>query len=162
MDEVADRVYRLGSWGVNWYLVDDGGRFTVVDAGLISEFDQLPAALGELGAAMSDVEAVVLTHAHVDHRGSAGPIQKEADASVYVHDDDVPLARGEAKRVVERSVAKDLVHPFAWRVLWWWITGGGMKSVPPLTELATYAHGETLDVPGRPRVIHTPGHTKGT
>jgi glyoxylase-like metal-dependent hydrolase (beta-lactamase superfamily II) len=31
----------------------------------------------------------------------------------------------------------------------------------PIRELTTYADGETLDVPGRPRVIHTPGHTSG-
>ena len=31
----------------------------------------------------------------------------------------------------------------------------------PIRELTTYADGETLEVPGRPRVIHTPGHTSG-
>ena len=35
-----------------------------------------------------------------------------------------------------------------------------MKPVP-IRKLTTYADGETLDVPGRPRVIHTPGHTTG-
>src|SRR5205085_10027956 len=31
----------------------------------------------------------------------------------------------------------------------------------PVLELMTYADGATLAVPGRPRVIHTPGHTSG-
>jgi hypothetical protein len=32
--EIADGIYGLGSDGVNWYLVKDGGRVTAVDAGL--------------------------------------------------------------------------------------------------------------------------------
>ncbi|MEO8425123.1 MAG: MBL fold metallo-hydrolase [Actinomycetota bacterium] len=37
----------------------------------------------------------------------------------------------------------------------------GLKIVPIL-ELSTFGDGETLDVPGRPRVVHAPGHTAGS
>ena len=38
--------------------------------------------------------------------------------------------------------------------------GGGGR--PPTIERAeTFAGGDVLDVPGRPRAIHTPGHTDG-
>jgi glyoxylase-like metal-dependent hydrolase (beta-lactamase superfamily II) len=40
-----------------------------------------------------------------------------------------------------------------------WRTGGG--HIPPITDVATFADGERLDVPGHPRIIHTPGHTSG-
>lgn len=34
--------------------------------------------------------------------------------------------------------------------------------MPPLTEVATFDDGATLDLPGSPRVIHMPGHTPGS
>jgi glyoxylase-like metal-dependent hydrolase (beta-lactamase superfamily II) len=38
---------------------------------------------------------------------------------------------------------------------------GGTK-ILPVHELSEYGDGEVLDVPGRPRVVHAPGHTPGT
>jgi glyoxylase-like metal-dependent hydrolase (beta-lactamase superfamily II) len=150
-------VYRLGSWVVNWYLIEDGGRFTVIDAGLNKQFDQLPGALANLGASLDNVEAVVLTHAHADHLGSSAQIKDESGAAVHVHESDAALARGEAERKTERGPVKDLVHPFAWKVVWWFVTNGGLQPAPPVAELSTFADGEVLDLPGSPRVIHTPG-----
>lgn len=161
MMEIADRVHRLGSWVVNWYLIEDGGRYTVIDAGLPRQFEQLGAAMASLGGSLDDVEAVVLTHAHADHMGTAEEIRTEAGAAVHVHEDDADLARGEATRKNERGYARDFLHPFSWKSTVALI-GGGALSPPPVVELSTFSHGETLDVPGRPRVIHTPGHTIGS
>ena len=159
--EVADRIYRLGAELVNWWLVEEGGRLTVVDAGNPNQYEQLPAAVGKLGRTMADVEAVVLTHAHGDHLGSAARIQQTSQAAVHVHRDDVALARGEAHREYERHYIRELRHGFAWSSLLFFLRGGASKA-PPVHELAEFGHGETLDLPGRPRVIHTPGHTKGS
>lgn len=159
--EVADRIYRLGAELVNWWIVEEGGRLTVVDAGNPNQFEQLPAALTQLGRAMDDVEAVVLTHAHGDHLGSAARIQEISQAAVHVHRDDVALARGEAHREYERHYIRDLGHRFAWSSLLFFLRGGATKA-PPVHELAEFGHGETLNLPGRPRVIHTPGHTEGS
>ena len=38
---------------------------------------------------------------------------------------------------------------------------GGLRT-PKLREVATFGDGATLDVPGSPRVILTPGHTPGS
>lgn len=162
MNQVADRVYRLGAELVNWYLIEDGGRFTVVDAGLKKQFEQLPTVLASLGAALDDVDAVVLTHAHADHLGSSARITDEAGAAVHVHERDAPLARGEAKRETERGPVGELLHPFAWKVAVWFIINGGAWPAPPVAELSTFTDGEILDLPGNPRVIATPGHTRGS
>ncbi|MDP9341238.1 MAG: MBL fold metallo-hydrolase [Actinomycetota bacterium] len=37
----------------------------------------------------------------------------------------------------------------------------GMNIVP-IAELTTFTDGEAIDVPGRPRAIHMPGHTAGS
>jgi glyoxylase-like metal-dependent hydrolase (beta-lactamase superfamily II) len=41
------------------------------------------------------------------------------------------------------------------------ILRGGLRT-PKLAEVATFGDGATLDVPGSPRVILTPGHTPGS
>lgn len=160
MQEVAKGVHRLGSDLVNWYLVEDGGRFTVVDAGLPKQYDQLPEALGALGATIDAVEAVVLSHAHADHLGSSAKIKEQSGAAVHVHHQDADLARGAAKRKNERGYGRDLLNPYAWRSSFLLISGGALNP-PPVAELSTFGHGELLDLPGAPRVIHTPGHTIG-
>ena len=161
MQEIAQGVRRLGSNVVNWYLVEDGGRFTVLDAGLPKQFGQLPAALATLGASMDDVEAVVLTHAHADHLGSSASIKAESGSPVHVHREDADLARGEATRRNERGYTRDLLHPYAWRSTFELIRGGALNA-PPVAELSTFEHGERLDLPGNPTVIYTPGHTRGS
>src|SRR3954470_3524503 len=91
--QIAPGVRRLGTRLVNFYLVEDGGRYTVVDAGLPGYFSQVPQALEALGATLADVDAVVLTHADGDHRGIAERLRTEAQAGVHVHEADAQMAR---------------------------------------------------------------------
>ena len=159
--EVATGVWRLGTELVNWYLVEDGGRITVVDAGAPKYRPQLDTALARLGRSLGDVAAIVLTHAHSDHTGFAEQLRTEANVPVYVHADDESLAAtGKAYGKNEASFLPYLRYRHAYRLLFH-LAGAGAMKPKPIRKLTTYADGETLDVPGRPRVIHTPGHTTG-
>ncbi|HEY3944006.1 MAG TPA: MBL fold metallo-hydrolase, partial [Solirubrobacteraceae bacterium] len=77
-------VLRLGSSMVNWYAVEDGGRLTIIDAGMPKQAETLEADLRSVGRELSDIEAVVLTHAHPDHIGVAGFLRARG-VPVYVH-----------------------------------------------------------------------------
>src|SRR5947199_9345649 len=83
VEQVADGVYRLGTDWVGWYLCDVDGAVTVVDCGFSGYYEQLPAALSELGRPLDAVAAVVLTHYHSDHVGSAERIRTAANAAVF-------------------------------------------------------------------------------
>ena len=50
-------------------------------------------------------------------------------------------------------------HGATWRLLAMGVRAGGAKTVK-IAEVTPFGEGE-LDVPGRPRVIHTPGHSPG-
>lgn len=156
---VAEGVVRLGTPLVNWFLVEDGGAVTVVDAGLHSYRPQLEEGLRLLGRRPSDVAAVLLTHPHGDHVGVAETLRRELGVPVFVHADDSELA---PKRTpfgkTESSLVPYLRYPFAWRLLAHFLTGGPPQKVSQITE---FGSDETLDVPGQPRAIHTPGHTPG-
>src|SRR4051812_34482014 len=90
---VAPGIHRIEDAHTNWYLVEDEGRLTIVDAGVRSSWDSLQEALPAIGRSPGDIAAVVLTHAHFDHLGFAERARSELSVPVYVHENDVPLTR---------------------------------------------------------------------
>jgi glyoxylase-like metal-dependent hydrolase (beta-lactamase superfamily II) len=161
--EIANGIYGLGSQGVNWYLVEDGGRLTAVDAGLPKFRETLEADLGTIGRSPGDVEAVVLTHSDSDHTGVA-PALRDAGARVLIHTDDDETLRKPGPKKGEAAPLRALPR-VAWRWRFWQImvhmTRAGGGKPPKIDGAETFADGDVLDVPGRPRVVHTPGHTDG-
>jgi glyoxylase-like metal-dependent hydrolase (beta-lactamase superfamily II) len=156
---VADGVVQLGTELVNWYLLEEDGRVTVVDCGSPAYRRQLEPGLTSLGRTTADVAAVVLTHAHDDHLGFAETLRSELGVAVYVHRNDEQRARTrKSTKKNERSVLPYMRHGQAWKLIAHLAAGGLPK---PLADVRTFEDGETLDVPGHPRVVHTPGHTDG-
>jgi glyoxylase-like metal-dependent hydrolase (beta-lactamase superfamily II) len=41
------------------------------------------------------------------------------------------------------------------------LTRRGATKLIPIREVSSFADGETVEVPGRPRAVHAPGHTPG-
>lgn len=160
--EIVPGVHGLGSEMVNWYLVEEGGRLTAVDAGLPGFRKTLDDELHTLGRARSDIAAVVLTHADSDHTGLV-PELRAGGARVLVHKDDDAFLRKPGMKGGDANAGNLLPHlirPAAWPIIGHVARQGGAR--PPRVEGAeTYTDGAVLDVPGRPRVVHTGGHTPG-
>lgn len=156
---VTDGVYRLGTSWVNWYLLVAPDGITVVDCGLAGYHDQLVEALAAIDRPPADVEAVVLTHYHSDHVGSAERIRNECGARVLapagdaegVRTGDVPVPGGALANAWRPRMVRYLAHA---------MRNGGAK-VTPVGEVEAYGEGETLSVPGALRAVHTAGHTAG-
>jgi glyoxylase-like metal-dependent hydrolase (beta-lactamase superfamily II) len=159
VEQVADGVYRLGTDWVGWYLCDVDGAVTVVDCGFSGYFDQLPAALSELGRPLDAVAAVVLTHYHSDHVGSAERIRTETGARVFAPAGDAAGVQS-GKAPVPGGLMANLWRPAMMRYMAHAVRNGGAK-VTPVKEVQTYGDGDVLDVPGALRAVHTPGHTGG-
>ena len=157
---VAEGVHRLGTGLVNWYVVEEAGRLSFVDSGVPGYYPQFEAALSALGRTPGDVDAVVLTHPHPDHVGLADRIRREAGARVLVPAGDAEMARTGKADKKDRSMLPYFRHGIAWRLSWHLIRNGGAR-IAKVEEFDTFADGDTLDVPGRPRVVATPGHTDG-
>jgi glyoxylase-like metal-dependent hydrolase (beta-lactamase superfamily II) len=158
--EVALGVYRLGSDRVNFYFVEDESGVTVVDAGVSGYWDQLEPALGQIGRGLDDVVALVLTHAHSDHTGIAGRLH-DRGVPVYLHPADHDLLKtGKESWKREGSSLSPLKHVRAYGFFGHMVRNGALKP-PHIDDPRTITHDDRLDVPGRPRVIHTPGHTPG-
>jgi glyoxylase-like metal-dependent hydrolase (beta-lactamase superfamily II) len=159
--KVGEHVVRLDSPLVNWYLVGDGARVTVVDAGLPGYRSQLAGGCAELGRTEADVAAVVLTHGHADHVGIAEMLRSNFGIPVWVHEADRDLATtAKAMGKNEGSMLRYLPRTASWRLMFELGRNGGLKP-RPIREVRTFSDGDELDVPGGLRVVHTPGHTDG-
>ena len=69
---IDERCYqvRAHSRSCNAYLFDGSARKVLVDTGLPSSADTFGAALQEIGVSPSEIDLIVLTHAHLDHIGA--------------------------------------------------------------------------------------------
>ena len=128
--EVGAGVRRFGSRYINLYLIEEGGRLTLLDAGLPGYWRALLGELEAIGRRLQDIDAVLPTHSHADHRGIAERVRIASGAFIY------------------RFVAHSVRNGVARRV--------------PVAALTAFADGEIVDVPGKPRVNHVPGHTSGS
>ena len=159
LTQIAERVHRLNNVYTNWYLLEQGGRLTVLDAGLPGDWREFSSALSSLGHTPDDIDAVLITHHHRDHAGNAERL-RSSGARVFSHPADAPYLRGE-EHLSDRGVVRYLWRPwYAFYLLSY--VAKGITRTPPVAQLDELEDGEVLDVPGSPRVIHSPGHTAGS
>lgn len=157
--QIASGLHRLGSDIVNSYLVADSDGVTVIDAGLPGYWKYLEAELASMGRTVDDIQALVLTHGDSDHIGFAQRLHDQKGVTVYIHEADVERARLEVRKP-NSGWGPVKIRPLA-RFLWYSARQGGFR-IPPVTSLQTFVDGQTLDLPGRPRIVHVPGHTPGS
>lgn len=158
--EVAAGVWQARAKHVGWVLVVDGDEVTLVDTGFPGDRERVVASLERIGRSPADVAAVVLTHAHPDHLGSAEYFRTTVGKPVLCHELEVPNATG--TRIEQVSVPTLL--KMLWRpdVFVWMMDVMRLKvaKVERLGDVDTFGAGP-LDIPGRPLPVHTPGHTSG-
>lgn len=159
--QVTGTVHLARGDAVNWTLVTDDSGVMLIDAGYPGDRDDVLASLSQLGYGVGDVRAIMLTHAHIDHLGTAIWFADAHGVPVYCHADEV----GHAKREYLEQVSIVDVALRIWRPRWAkWTThvvrsGGlirdGIPTAQPLT--AEVAAG----LPGAPKPVFSPGHTNG-
>jgi glyoxylase-like metal-dependent hydrolase (beta-lactamase superfamily II) len=145
---------------VSWVLLTDGEAVTLVDTGYPGDRAAVLESLDRIGRSPTDVEAVVLTHGHPDHIGSAEHLRTTYGIPVLAHELEAPNARGaRIEQVSERVLLSMLWRPAVF--LWMRdILRLRAAKVERLGDLELFVE-QQLDVPGAPRVVHTPGHTSG-
>lgn len=161
MRQVADGTYLVHGSNTNWVILTDGDATTLIDTGYPGDRRRLLDSLAAVGGSPESVAAVLITHAHNDHLGSAEYLRAAHGIPVHLHEAEVPHARREFLHQV--TVGQVLRNGWRPGVLPWAvhaIRAGGTAHVP-VTEPRAFPVTGPLDLPGRPVPVHTPGHTRG-
>ncbi|MFI6619880.1 MBL fold metallo-hydrolase [Streptomyces sp. NPDC050528] len=160
--QVADGTYLVHGSNTNWVILTDGDAVTLVDTGYPGDRELVLDSLEQVGSSPKSVTAVLITHAHNDHLGSAEYLHSTYGTPVLLHEAEVPHARREfLQQVTVGDVLKNVWRP---GVLPWMvhtIRVGGTEQHPVAGAEAFPNSDGPLDLPGRPVPVHTPGHTSG-
>ncbi|MFG2264079.1 MBL fold metallo-hydrolase [Streptomyces sp. NPDC048720] len=159
--QVADAAYLVHGHNTNWVILKDGDDVTLVDTGYPGDRQGVLDSLAAVGSSPEAVAAVLITHAHNDHLGSAEYLRAAHGTPVYLHPAEVPHARRE---FLHQATIGDVVRN-AWRpgVVAWavHVVRVGGTDHNPVTAPEPFPAEGALDLPGRPVPVHTPGHTDG-
>ena len=152
-------IHRLGDADVNWWLVVDRGSAVLVDAGLPAQHRQLRALLDGLGLPPEAIEAVVVTHGHVDHLACIPAVRAESGAEVHLPRGDRALAA--SRPGLDPKVLAHSWRPAALRTGLSYLRQG-VRRATPLVDARDLDDGDVIDAPGRLRFLSAPGHTPGS
>jgi len=154
-DKTLVETIRMLPFGMlNAFLLIRGSDAVLVDTGLPNSASLVRKALQKNGLDWSNIRMIILTHAHIDHAGSAVQLRELTSAPLVGHKADIPYYQGARPvlrptgpfgRVFHKTGA--IQRPFAY------FTPDIVLStdMPDLTKLGMPA-----------RILHTPGHTPGS
>jgi glyoxylase-like metal-dependent hydrolase (beta-lactamase superfamily II) len=156
-------VYWLSIRGSNVYFVRSGSAWVLIDTAWANCGRSIQQAAESLFGANARPAAILLTHIHPDHAGSALELAQMWELPVYVHPGELPVAAGTLSALEEYPLGP----------LDRWIILPLLRALPARRVASMLAKGSLKDrarpfdpnaaVPGLPdwACIPTPGHTPG-
>ena len=147
--EIIPGIHKIdGIRGANCYLVVSGTEMLVIDTGMPGNGNRIINYIKGLGKKASDISCIVLTHADIDHVGSAAELKKMTTAKLAIHEDEAAVLAGKTR-------GKDVKG----------LLGLLFKLMSPLIRFHPIDPDiilkDNIDIAGF-KVIHTPGHTNGS
>jgi len=144
-------LHRITSFGlVSCHLLVDDDGCTLIDTGFIGELGTIRRTLRKIGRAWTDINAVLLTHGHLDHAYHLSTIVQRSGATVYAHPEERLHVAG---RYPYRGIARvcgalEAAGRFVLRYR-------AAEIDEPIDDA------QVLPMWGGLEVIHLPGHTRG-
>lgn len=163
--EIAPDVYCLGPWGLtqtNVYFVRSGLLWLLIDAGWASDALRIERAGEFLFGRDVHPVAILLTHCHPDHSGSALHLARSWGCAVYMDPQELPIATGDFAAMqawagpLDRWVVLPLMRAMGKQRREAILAGSSLRDAAHTIEPGA-------SIPGLPdwECIATPGHTAG-
>jgi len=160
--EVRTGVFFVEGPASNWVILTEPGtrRFTLIDSGYPGDRGRLLASIAYLDRDLDDCAALLVTHGHSDHIGSAAYLAS-LGVPVYAHQLELANVRRE---ITEQITVKDMGwRVLAPRILAWAlhaVRAGGLGDVGT-PAVCAFTAPLLRSLPGALEALHTGGHTTG-
>ena len=135
----------------NVYLIESDVGLILVDTGLRGNTWKVLRTIRQLGYQPGDLSMIVLTHAHLDHFGSAAALKDRTGAQVAGHSADVKYFEQGGIGAMPGTVSGNIHVSRAVK--------RKVLGAPPVKIDQPLEDGDQI---GEWDIIHTPGHTPGT
>lgn len=136
------------------YLVVGKDGLILIDAGLQGEAGKILRKINDLGN--GKLRLIYITHAHLDHYGSAAALKRATGAPIAIHQLDTDImSRGETPIGEAASFGRVMAFflPFAYPAL---------RPEPAKADIILEDGDDLTNFGIQGRVLHTPGHTAGS
>ena len=152
-NEVAPGVFRIPISIANSYIVGNKKDWTLIDAGTPGNKDRVLRAVKEFFGVDVAPEAILLTHGHFDHAGSARALAEHWDVPVFAHRLEIPFVDGRsAYPPPDPTVGGFMSQVIRFIPNKKMDVGGHLEELDP-DDLPSMRGWECYETPG-----HTPGH----
>lgn len=149
------QIHPIALGPINCYLIESADGLVLVDAGLPLLEQPILDKMAEIGR--DDLRLIFITHAHIDHYGSAADLRRRTGALIAVHRADAEMM---AQGATVLGSVRHLPYEVSDVVLPWLEP---MLTIEPTPADVLLADGDRLDDYGIDAfVMHTPGHTPGS
>jgi glyoxylase-like metal-dependent hydrolase (beta-lactamase superfamily II) len=161
MTTLADGVHFAHTPMVNWVVLVEGDTVTLIDGGYPGHLGAVEESVRRAGARPEQIDSVLVTHAHVDHIGTAPALVRKYAARVLTSEVEARHVRGE---VHESATPLDVLRrSYNPRIARWGlqVVALGGTQHPRVESVQAVPFGTPLDLPRSPVAMSLGGHTSG-
>jgi len=140
---------------VNVFLLNAGDGYILIDTGVAGQWSQLETELIQAGCLPDRLKLVIITHGDFDHAGNCAELQSKYGAKIAMHPGDVDMVRKgmPVKRKIKGVMGRLLI----------WIGGRAVRGFTTFQPDILLEDRQVISGYGiTAKIIHTPGHTKGS
>ncbi len=156
IEQVTRTLYRIACSRSNAYLAAGSG-LVLIDTGMPADSDRIISAIKHIGYNPADLQAIVLTHGHLDHAGSAARLQQISGAQVAAGAADAEYIEG---RRMLCSMPREGAGGKVFRLVLFVLEKYIQRYAPVQVDIK-HAPGGHTDISGL-SLIGTPGHSPGS
>jgi glyoxylase-like metal-dependent hydrolase (beta-lactamase superfamily II) len=147
--QITDTIHAIPLAGNRAYLIADE-HLTLIDCGFPFQAKRIIRFIEKVGRDPGELKYIILTHHHIDHRGSARALKALTGAKIAAHEKDIPYIEGRSFAYAKHPNRLMKLLFFAVELLFFHMTVSVEKVIHD---------GDTIQCL---QVIHTPGHTPGS